>query len=91
MYKIKEHAIKIILLFFLLFSTLDVATTFAGTPVYLSPEVVNGKAYDNKSDVWSLGCMVYEMATRKLPVSTSSFLHCTTHCDARSLWLLYNK
>ena len=36
-----------------------------GTPSYLSPEVVDGKPYNYKSDVWGLGCILYELLTLK--------------------------
>lgn len=36
-----------------------------GTPFYLSPEICEDKPYDHKSDVWSLGCVLYELATLK--------------------------
>jgi len=35
--------------------------TQAGTPYYASPEVWKDKPYDFKSDVWSVGCITYEM------------------------------
>ncbi|KAJ7818885.1 kinase-like domain-containing protein [Mycena olivaceomarginata] len=39
--------------------------TFAGTPQYMSPEMIKGYAYDSKTDIWSLGCMVYELCALK--------------------------
>lgn len=38
------------------------ALTVLGTPYYISPEMCEGKQYDTKSDVWALGCILYEMA-----------------------------
>ena len=37
----------------------------AGTPYYLSPEICENKPYNNKSDLWALGCVLYEMSTLK--------------------------
>ncbi|CAJ0946421.1 unnamed protein product, partial [Mesorhabditis belari] len=42
-------------------STKSVASTVIGTPNYLSPEICEGRAYNQKSDVWSLGCVLYEL------------------------------
>jgi serine/threonine protein kinase len=39
------------------------ASTVVGTPYYLSPEVCLNKPYTFKSDVWALGCVLYESAT----------------------------
>ena len=41
--------------------------TQTGTPYYASPEVWNDQPYDNKSDIWSLGCVTYEMLTLHPP------------------------
>ncbi|KAF0689884.1 hypothetical protein As57867_018642, partial [Aphanomyces stellatus] len=45
----------------------DFATTFVGTPSFMSPEVFQGGAYSYASDVWSLGCVLYEICTLKYP------------------------
>ncbi|CAH0474562.1 unnamed protein product [Peronospora belbahrii] len=42
-------------------STLDQAKTVVGTPYYMSPEVCESKPYSYASDVWSLGCVLYEI------------------------------
>ena len=41
------------------------AKTVVGTPYYLSPEICESKAYNHKSDVWSAGCILYELACQR--------------------------
>jgi NIMA (never in mitosis gene a)-related kinase 1/4/5 len=41
--------------------------TQTGTPYYASPEVWSDKPYDNKSDIWSLGCVWFEMCSLQPP------------------------
>lgn len=43
------------------------AKTQTGTPYYASPEVWKDLPYGPKSDMWSLGCVLYEMAAQKPP------------------------
>jgi len=54
-------------------------STAVGTPYYLSPEICQNKRYNHKSDIWSLGCVLYEIT-------------CMKHAfDAQSLQLLIHK
>ncbi|PAA63245.1 hypothetical protein BOX15_Mlig000192g1 [Macrostomum lignano] len=41
------------------------ASTVLGTPYYLSPEMCEGKEYNEKSDIWALGCVLYEIACQQ--------------------------
>ena len=43
------------------------AQTIVGTPYYLSPELCAEKPYNHKTDIWSLGCVLYELLTYKHP------------------------
>ena len=46
--------------------------TQTGTPYYASPEVWQDKPYTNKCDIWSLGCVIYELAALKPPFRANS-------------------
>jgi len=55
-------------------ATKDYAKTMVGTPYYLSPEIIADRPYNLKSDVWSLGVVLYEMATLKHPFSADALV-----------------
>jgi NIMA (never in mitosis gene a)-related kinase len=52
--------------------THNLASTAVGTPYYLSPEICLNKKYDHKSDVWSLGCVLYELVSGAHPFDAAS-------------------
>ncbi|KAG6825152.1 hypothetical protein H0H87_010150, partial [Tephrocybe sp. NHM501043] len=56
------------------------ANTYVGTPYYMSPELMQEKAYDTKSDIWSLGCVIYELCALKPP-----FHEAKTHQELSNL------
>lgn len=49
------------------------AQTVVGTPYYLSPELCQGQAYDAKSDMWSLGVLVFQLCNEKMPYEASNY------------------
>merc|ERR1719265_2972379 len=53
-------------------ATKDYAKTMVGTPYYLSPEIIEDRPYNFKSDIWSLGVVLYEMTTLKHPFDAES-------------------
>ena len=50
----------------------DLAYTQTGTPYYASPEVWKDKPYELKSDIWSFGCILYELCALKPPFTANS-------------------
>ena len=54
--------------------TMDKANTVAGTPYYMSPEICKDQPYTLKSDVWSLGILLFELALLEVPFNASNLL-----------------
>ena len=48
------------------------AKTLIGTPYYLSPEMCQDMPYNQKSDVWALGCILYELCTFRHPFNATN-------------------
>lgn len=56
-------------------ATLQNAETVVGTPYYMSPEICQNHPYSFKSDVWSLGCILYELCTLEHPFRSNNLLN----------------
>jgi len=76
-------------------STEDQARTQIGTPYYLSPEICESKPYGRKSDIWSLGVILYELLALEMPFQAQSLpalVHriCTTEPSYTKLTAAYS-
>ncbi|MGD9680176.1 MAG: protein kinase [Candidatus Obscuribacterales bacterium] len=57
--------------------------TLAGSPPYMSPDTIRGKPFDARSDVYSLGCVMFEMFTSRPPYTGETALELVAlHLDA---------
>ncbi|ETN40342.1 uncharacterized protein HMPREF1541_04619 [Cyphellophora europaea CBS 101466] len=52
----------------------DFASTYVGTPFYMSPEICASEKYTLHSDIWSVGCIIYELCTHNPPFNANSHL-----------------
>jgi NIMA (never in mitosis gene a)-related kinase 1/4/5 len=55
--------------------TTDLAMTMMGTPLNLSPEIIKSEPYSFKSDVWALGCTLFELCTLSNPFNAKNMLN----------------
>ena len=53
-------------------STNQLAQTVIGTTFYMAPDVLKGSGYNSKADIWSLGCVLYELCALSRPFDANS-------------------
>ena len=56
------------------FQISDMRKTIIGTPQYTAPEIVKGRTHTKAVDIWSIGVVLFELATTKLPFDAQSTL-----------------
>jgi aurora kinase len=49
----------------------DLRTTFCGTPLYVSPEILMGQPYGEHTDIWAIGILTYELMIGTIPFDIS--------------------
>jgi NIMA (never in mitosis gene a)-related kinase 2 len=52
----------------------DFASTYVGTPFYMSPEICGAEKYTLYSDIWSLGCIMYELCAKVPPFNAKTHI-----------------
>jgi serine/threonine protein kinase len=50
----------------------DFASTYVGTPFYMSPEICKAEQYGPHSDIWALGCIIYELCAKAPPFNAKT-------------------
>ncbi|XP_063069029.1 uncharacterized protein map3k19 [Engraulis encrasicolus] len=61
----------------------DLLKSAHGTPYWMAPEVINETGHGRKSDIWSVGCTVFEMATGKPPLANMDKMAALFYIGAR--------
>ncbi|XP_068079702.1 mitogen-activated protein kinase kinase kinase 19 isoform X3 [Danio rerio] len=61
----------------------DLLKSVHGTPYWMAPEVINETGHGRKSDIWSIGCTVFEMATGKPPLAHMNKMAALYYIGAR--------
>ena len=68
----------------------NLTKTYVGTPYYMSPEVINNRSYNQKADVWSLGCILYELITLNVPFNGKDMKALENNINRQQININYN-
>ncbi|KAL6053219.1 Serine/threonine-protein kinase ATG1c [Balamuthia mandrillaris] len=63
----------------------DLATTLVGTPLYMAPEIFLDKKYTEKADLWSVGVILYQMLTGRVPYLGSNVMELVRNIQTKGL------
>jgi serine/threonine protein kinase len=70
---------------------IDTSTSFVGTPLYMAPEVLTHKPHSTKTDIWSMGLVIYQLCTGQLPfpATSISLLQVPSPTPPYQMYMLY--
>ena len=61
------------------------AETACGSPLYMAPEVLRRDGYNNKADLWSVGCVLFEMLTKLTPFTAYNEVELLRNVEANKI------
>ena len=61
------------------------AETACGSPLYMAPEVLRREGYNNKADLWSVGCVLFEMLTKLTPFTAYNEIELLRNVEANKI------
>lgn len=67
------------------------ASTLCGSPLYMAPEVLSEQQYDSRSDLWSVGVMMFEMLVGHVPFSGNNIVHLKKVVDSNEAFLPFDR
>lgn len=65
----------------------NIASTMLGSPLNMAPEILAGKNYNNKADIWSIGTCFYELLFGKPPYTAGNIVELVKKIKKRPFWL----
>ena len=66
---------------------MDLSSTLCGSPLYMAPEVVLGKKYNEKADLWSIGVILFQMMYGRTPIVADSFADLVVNINNNDIWI----
>ncbi|CAD8061051.1 unnamed protein product [Paramecium primaurelia] len=68
----------------------DLSSTMVGSPIYMAPEILKGQEYSIKADIWSLGCVLYELLYGICPFEEKTMAQLMLAVEEREIQFLDN-
>jgi serine/threonine-protein kinase ULK/ATG1 len=67
----------------------SLASTLCGSPLYMAPEILKGEKYDAKSDLWSIGAIIFEMLTGRTPFRAQNHIELLRKIERSDGWIRF--